>query len=230
MGPINIERLYTISVLNLRNDKSEISQAIYQLFSKRILVKGSTITKDTLLKNDIRNKIFEYISNNPGSHFREIQKTLELSIHQTIWHLEMLEEFGYIRKNRIKNKVAFFNFNINPELYKSIFMLKDTSCLRVLKNILLEPGIDLKALAKNAKIKSEVVEDIVFNLRTLGLIFEEVGKDTIRYFGRMENIEPVLRILKVPEAKINKYKEVGTPSYISNDKIITKGDWGLVTK
>ncbi len=230
IGPINIERLYTISILNLRYDNSEISQAIYQLFSKRILVKGSKITKDTALKNQIRNKIFEYISSNPGSHFREIQRTLDLSIHQTIWHLEMLEEFGFIRKNKISNKITYFNFKINPELFKSIFMLRDVSFLRVLKNILLEPGIDLNTLAKNAKIKAEVVENITFNLQSLDLVFGALEKDTLRYFGKMEKIEPILKILKVPEVKIKKYREIETLKCINNNNIISKGDWGLITK
>lgn len=209
VSPLNVEKLYTISVLNLKYSNVEINQAIYGLFSKKVLFEDSKITKDSVLNNDTRNKIYEYVFNNPGAHLRDIQKNLDLSPHQTAWHLRMLEKFEYIRRKRFKNKITYFDFKINSELDNNILLLRDDKIFRILEYILLEPGINLNILAKKSKLKSQIVQDFLFNLQEIDLIKEVRENNDLIYFAKINEIEPFLRILKVPESKIEKYKKIG---------------------
>lgn len=206
-GPLHVGELYSLSISQLKRPENEISQAIFQLFSKKILIKESKITKDTIFNNDTRRKIFAYISDNPGSHTREIREKLDLTPHQTAWHLKMLEKFGYIRKISIKNKIIYFDSEINPDYEISLFILKDGRNLRILEAILLEPGINISTLAKNVKVRTQVVKGNTDILQKLDLIRELLDENNIKYIGKIKNIEPILRILKVPEEKIKKYEE-----------------------
>ncbi len=208
VGTINIERLYTVSILHLKYPRNEIDQAIYQLFSKKILIKDTKITKDDLLKNDTRRKIFEYIIKTPGTYLREIRNKLNITPHQAAWHLQMLQKFRFIRKTRINKKIAYFEININPEYDKPIFLLRETRNLRILEKILLEPGISLNNLAKRVKIKALAIKYIVFYLQKLNLVYEIIEDNSPKYFGMIENIEPILEILKVPKVTILKYREI----------------------
>ncbi|MFX0139922.1 MAG: winged helix-turn-helix transcriptional regulator, partial [Candidatus Hodarchaeota archaeon] len=161
---MSIEELYNISIRTLKIFKNEIesekkiNEAIYQLIAKKIIIRGTKLTKDSVLQNVKRKNIYRYISKNPGSHQREIRENLNLNPQLAAWHLKMLEKFDFIRKNRIKNKLIYFNSYVDPILDEKIFTLKDSKNFKILENILLDPGITLNELAKKIKISSEKVE------------------------------------------------------------------------
>ena len=208
ISPLNVEKLYTISILNLKYSNLEINQAIYNLFLKKVLFEDSKLTKDSVLNNETRNEIYEYVLNNPGSHLRDIQQSLNLFPHQTGWHLKMLEKFEYLRSKPYKNKITYFQFNTNPELDEFILLLRNKQIFRILEYILLEPGINLNILAKKVKLKSQIVKEIVFNLQELDLIYE-LNDDDLKYYANIIEIEPLLRLLNISESKIKKYKKIG---------------------
>ncbi|MFX0138200.1 MAG: hypothetical protein ACFFDN_31450 [Candidatus Hodarchaeota archaeon] len=206
--PLNIEELFSVSINQLNYSKNEISSGIYNLILKNFLVKGSKISKDSVLKNITRNKIFEYISKNPGPYLREVRKNLNLSPHHTAWHLKILEKFGYIRMKRIKNKVFYLDFNINPKFDKSICILREQRDFKILESILLEPGIILKQLQNKISIKAKKLKNIISYLEELDLIYEIKGDGQVKYFGNIKTVEPILTILKIPESKIKLYKQI----------------------
>ena len=89
---------------------------------------GSTLTKETVLNNYHRARIFATIEQNPGIHFSELTKTLDLSNGQTHWHLTCLKNFDLIRTIKERNYKTFY-----PN-YGMLFENIDTSQLIALKN------------------------------------------------------------------------------------------------
>ncbi|MFX1450502.1 MAG: hypothetical protein ACFFCM_06655 [Promethearchaeota archaeon] len=150
----------------------------------------------------------EYISNNPGSYLRQIRKDLNLTPHLTAWHLKILKKFTYIRTKRIKNKVFYFDFKINPEFDNQICILRERRNFEVLESILLNPGIFVDKIQKLVPLKLLIIKNIVVDLKELNLI-DEIGEGgKVKLLGNMNIIEPILTILKIPEPKIKLYKDI----------------------
>ena len=210
-GPLNIQELYSKAIKELKYSEIEISKAIYQLTLKKVLVKGTKITKDSVLENYVRNRIFKYILKNPGTHLREIRDRLNLLPLQADWHLNMLEKFGYIRKNRIKNKVVFFESKINPDLDNSIFILRNLDNLNIIKKILTEPDIALNILVGKVQLRPRKVKNIILNLLESDLINEIIEDGQVRYRANIENISLVTKIFE--ELRINN-KQRGSNSLV----------------
>ena len=212
-GPLSIEELYNVSIRTLKIFKNEIesekkiNEAIYKLIAKKIIIRGTKLTKDTVLLNEKRQNIYRYISKNPGSHLRDIREKLNLNPQLAAWHLKMLEKFDFIRKNRIKNKNIYFNSYIDSILDEKIFTLKDPKNFKILENILFEPGITLNELAKKVKINYEKVKKIISNLTKFEFVNTENNETSPRYFSNLKIVTPILKILKIPELKIDIYEE-----------------------
>ncbi len=200
--PLDLQELYKKSINELKDSKNDISQAIYQLILRNYIIEGSKITKEIVLENNNRNKIYKYIFKKPGCHLRELRKELNLSPRLIAWHLKMLEKFDFIRKNKITNKMAFFDSKINLEFDKAIFTLKDPKNLKILVLILLEPGINLSDLVDNSGLKLENVRNIIKILLELNLINKKEEYGQTNFFGNLEKITPIQEILKIPELEI----------------------------
>ena len=69
---------------------------------------GSTFTIENILNNHTRAMIFTLISMNPGIHFSEITKSLDLSNGQASWHILLLKRFELIRSVKSKNYLLFY--------------------------------------------------------------------------------------------------------------------------
>ncbi|MFX0139177.1 MAG: hypothetical protein ACFFDN_36380, partial [Candidatus Hodarchaeota archaeon] len=125
-----------------------------------------------------------------------------LSPRLIAWHLKMLEKFDFIRKHKITNKMAFFDSKIKPEFDRAIFTLKEPKNLKILELILLEQGINLGDLVDNSGLKLQNVRNIIKIFIELHLINEKEEHGQIKYFGNVENINPIQKILKIPELEI----------------------------
>ncbi|MFX0134963.1 MAG: winged helix-turn-helix transcriptional regulator [Candidatus Hodarchaeota archaeon] len=117
----------------------------------------------------------------------------------------MLEKFNFIRSKRIKNKIIYFDYEIDPKFDKTLFTLKDPRYFKILENILLEPHITVKDLAKKVRINSEKVKKVILALIELNFVNKKSNDKSTEYYCKLKNIIPILKILKFPESKIVKY-------------------------
>ncbi|NHJ47969.1 MAG: hypothetical protein FK733_09290 [Asgard group archaeon] len=72
-----------------------------------IALVNSIITRENILKNYTRARIFTLIKTNPGVHFNEIAKNLGIGKGQTHWHLTYLERFDLIIR---KKQIILYHF------------------------------------------------------------------------------------------------------------------------
>lgn len=100
---------FKMASININN--RGIQEILKILVNKKLIVEGSKLYRDDLLNNKKRNVIYEFIVKNPGTYFNRIVKTLSLSNHVVIWHLEILLKFEYIKKQNIENHEVYFDVN-----------------------------------------------------------------------------------------------------------------------
>ena len=119
-----------------------------------MIFERSKLTKNQILNNENREKIYTYICENPGIYFYQIAKNLNLSNYILGWHIKMLLKFDYIRSKEIDKHEVFFDINLDDkydELYyfiskeKSRIIIKYIKSLEVL-NILLKKKETKKTL------------------------------------------------------------------------------------
>ncbi|MFX0030874.1 MAG: hypothetical protein ACFE8B_16795 [Candidatus Hermodarchaeota archaeon] len=78
-----------------------IELILKSLLKKKLIVRASKLTHDDILTNEKRKRIFNYIIENPGTHFNRIISELKISNHVLVWHLNILLKFDFIKKEII---------------------------------------------------------------------------------------------------------------------------------
>lgn len=128
---LNMEIIYNRAKKKLKLPRKGLLEIIQFLFNRKILIDGSRHTKNTVLLNIYRKKIFEAIHINNGATFsliREKAFTVQSgSSGQLLWHLKMLLKFGLIKKKKVGKFSLFLPINLDNEIGKLYFYLKDPS-------------------------------------------------------------------------------------------------------
>ncbi|MHA2037027.1 MAG: hypothetical protein ACW98X_11365 [Promethearchaeota archaeon] len=135
--------------INLRG----IEEVLKSLLNKSLLVEGSKLTRNDILKNVKRKKIYDFIEKNPGTYFNRIVKSLEMSNHVVIWHLSMLLKFNYIKTEEIDNHEIYFEFEFNLKTIKFTYYTskeKSRQIIDYLKNN--DIGITKTKISSDLKI------------------------------------------------------------------------------
>lgn len=155
-------------------------QKIQYLLSQNILIEGSKFTKDSVLKNEIRKKIYDIIQKEHSIHFSNIKKKVFIkngknlgSAGQFIWHLNMLLKFNLIKKTKVKNYTLFFPYDFTDEEAILLFFLNDELNTAIFKIL-----IENKVLNKSDiyKILNEGRNKINYRIETL-LEYEIIEKN-----------------------------------------------------
>jgi len=126
---LNVETLYNVAKKSLKIPKKGLLIIIQYLINKKILIEGSKFSKETVLSNGVRNRIYRYIMMNPGVHFSLLRKkTLSEeagSSGQLVWHLEMLLKFNYIKKIKIGHYTVLLPYELDEDHGRIFFILRD---------------------------------------------------------------------------------------------------------
>lgn len=135
------------------------------------MIEGSKFTKETVLNNEIRKKIYEIIKKEHSIHFSNIKKRVFIkdgkslgSAGQFIWHINMLLKFNLIQKTKVKNYTLFFPYDFTIDEAILHFFLKDEL---------------------NAEIFKILIENKVLNKSDINKILNE-GRSKINY--RIESL------------------------------------------
>lgn len=69
---------------------------IWIILTMVIIPLYSRLTKDKILDNDIRKRILQFVHNNPGAHYLEIRRHLQLANGTSAYHLNVLQKEGFL--------------------------------------------------------------------------------------------------------------------------------------
>jgi predicted transcriptional regulator len=99
-----------------------IEKILNSLVKKKLILEGTKLSRSDILENETRKKIYEFIIKNPGAYFNRIVSELEINKAVVVWHIEMLEKFAFIKKEKIENHEIFFEVNFNVKNKKFRFL------------------------------------------------------------------------------------------------------------
>ena len=148
-----------------------ILKIIKFLLNKKILIEGSRLSKKSCIKNQYRQRIYNYIKNNIGSNFTFIRENVLLddgvnigSPGQFAWHLEILLKFNYIKKIKFKKYTIFVPIDVDERKAIFYFLLREKN-----KNAIINLLSKHDTLKKSDiyKILNEPRENIYYHINSL---------------------------------------------------------------
>ena len=200
---LTIEELYNLAKKRLKIPKNGLLFIIQFLVNKKILIEGSKLTRNTVLSNNIRKRIYRYIVKNPGVHFSTLRKkTLSQemgSSGQLVWHIEMLAKFNYIKKVKVGNFSVLLPYELDEGVGVILFILRDRINKKILQ-LLVERECILKS--EIYKIIEEKREDVYYrinNLLNFGLLItnQDLDKEICLNSEKKEIIVEILSTTKM---------------------------------
>ena len=165
--PISIASfVFVVSVISRQEYFSKLKNKI-QYYSKG----AHRLSMEEVLENENRRKIIGLILENPGIHFRELKRNLNISSGNLTWHIEILHKYNVIKKQILQKYVAYFPYyDKNPLSNIDLNLQKSKLTLKTLKKIKENPGICNTEIAKIFKVSKNVIGYHVKKLIDLGLI------------------------------------------------------------
>ena len=146
-------------------------------------MEGSKYTKDTVLNNRFRRKLYDFIKENLGTHFSLIKSQVDFSKEgknvspgRLIWHLEMLLKFNLIKKVKLKNYTLFLPTEVSDDEGVVHFILRDEINYKILSKLLESIMIKAADIYKEIEEKRELVYYRVKNLIEFEiLLYEDIS-------------------------------------------------------
>ena len=144
------------------------------------------LSLEDVLENENRNKIIDLILKEPGIHFNELLRKIEIAAGNLVWHLDILETYKVVGKKRIGNFIAYFPYyQKNPISNLDLKLRKSKLTLGILEMIEKEPGLWNSIITKHFKVDHKTIQYHINKLKDLNLIH-------FRSEGRKKKIYPNL--------------------------------------
>ena len=148
-----------ITVFNTEHARWSAWSAMMPLYSK--LKEGDVLT------NENREKVYNYVQNNPGDHFRSILYNLEMTNGTLSHHLHTLEKREMIKSER---DGPFKRFYPRGRSFSSEVLEVNGVQGKILNLVAINPGITQKQIAKKFDLSPPTVNYHVKSLINAGLI------------------------------------------------------------
>jgi predicted transcriptional regulator len=130
------------------------------------------------LQHERRVKIFDYVNENPGEHFRAIQKALDLEVGVLAHHINKLEREEFIKSRQDGQYRRFYPMDAKIDVKLILSQLQE----RILKFVKTNPGQSGAAIANNLGVDPKLVNYHVKVLQKAGFIYvEEKGRESLCY-------------------------------------------------
>jgi len=160
-----------------------IEEILRNLVKKKIIVEGSKLSIDEILKNQKRKMIYDFILKNPAAYFYKLVKELKISNHVVVWHLNMLLKFNFIKKEKFENHNIYFDSNFDVKDSKFIYITskeKSKKIIEYLKNY--DFGISKSQLSKELKIHPNTISKYLKLFEQFNIIIKKKVSKRIIYF------------------------------------------------
>ena len=117
------------------------------------------LTIEQVLENENRDKIISLILEQPGVHFNEILREIDISAGTLVWHLDILETFKVIQKQRIGQYLVYYPFKVkNPISKLDLKLRKSRTTLEILQLINDNPGMYQNQIAHRMDLNHKTVK------------------------------------------------------------------------
>jgi predicted transcriptional regulator len=146
------------------------------------------------LELDTRKRIYDYILDIPGAHFRDIHRKLGISTGVVEYHLKYLQDKGMVTaRAEGRYKRYYIEGTIGSEDKTLMAILRQEIPRRILTHVLLNPGTTHKQLQELFKISASTLSFHLSKLTRGGILQQHrVGRQN-EYF--VENEDEIARAL-----------------------------------
>ncbi|WP_393972093.1 winged helix-turn-helix transcriptional regulator [Oxyplasma meridianum] len=142
-----------------------------------------------------RDKILQIISQNPGIHFREIQRMSGMAVGQAEYHLYQLEKSDkVIIKEDGNNRRYFLPDQGSLQDRKIIFYLRSSIPSRIIQSIIRSGEIDSSKILRGRKAKLEKIKKAIESMEKDGIISRKVVNGTDHIF--LTDRDHVIKVIK----------------------------------
>ncbi|MGA1848626.1 MAG: VWA domain-containing protein [Thermoplasmatota archaeon] len=146
-----------------------------------IIFAYTRIRREDLLNQENRKRIYEFITDNPGEHFRALQRAVDLEVGVLSHHLNVLEKEQLIVSEQDGNNRRFWAAGVKHD-HDKVHLSRIQE--NILKQIDRDPGITQAQIAKKIGVSRKVVFYHVKFLRNAGIVREEKEKRKTHYYSK----------------------------------------------
>lgn len=148
-----------------------------------MIFERSKLTKNQILNNDNREKIYTYICENPGLYFYQIAKTLNLGNYILGWHIKMLLKFNYIRSKEIDKHEVFFDINLEDNFDELYYFISKEKSQIIISFLIKNPeGTTKTRISRELKIHPKTTSKYINSLEVLNLLLKKKESKKTLYF------------------------------------------------
>ncbi|MGC8692061.1 MAG: winged helix-turn-helix transcriptional regulator [Thermoplasmata archaeon] len=136
-----------------------------------------------VLNLESRRRIYETIEKNPGIHFRELLKILNMNTGELQYHLNVLIKNNLISEKEIDNLKVYFPIKMPNQMMKTVLSyLRNSITKRIIINIAMNPGITLIGLYSMMNTSKKTLINNLTKLKERKIIREICEEKECRYY------------------------------------------------
>ncbi|MBD3185586.1 winged helix-turn-helix transcriptional regulator [Candidatus Bathyarchaeota archaeon] len=154
---------------------------------------------EQVLEHEIRKEIIGLVFANPGIHLNELMRKLELTTGELGWHLDVLEHYKIIKKEKIGRYMSYFprlHIKRTFPLYKEATMVtKNEKRLKILQKIRENGKMYQSELSRELQVEKRSIRYHANRLEKDGWI-RFVERDGKKYHELTENGRDLLETIK----------------------------------
>ena len=138
----------------------------------------SKLKRHRLLEHQRREMIVNYVKENPGEHFRAIQKALQLEVGVVAHHINKLEREEFIKSRQDGQYRRFYPMDAKIDVKLILSQVQEN----ILNWIKRNPGIAGSTIATQIGVDRKVVTYHINVLQNAGFIYtEKMGREKVCY-------------------------------------------------
>ena len=147
-----------------------------------------------VLELDTRKRIYQYILDTPGAHFRDIHRKLEISTGVVEYHLKYLQDRGMITaRSEGRYKRYYVEGQIGSDDKDLMALLRQDIPRKIIAHVLLNPGTTHKELKGMFTISASTFSFHISKLTRSEILIQERSGRQKEY--RVRNEDEVARAL-----------------------------------
>lgn len=148
-------------------------------------MEGSRLIHSDILKNPKRRIIYEYICANPGVYHYLIMKTLNMPNHITIWHLDALSKFGFIKSHEIDRHLIYYDQTKSADQAVLNYLKRNEKSQKIMEYIQSHSGCSKFQIVNDLKMHPNTVRKYIDELMKTGMI---IRKNTNKLHINISNL------------------------------------------
>ena len=157
------------------------------LVKQNHIIDGSCLTRDSVLLNENRKVIYNYISRNPGKYYYKIVKKTKFHNSVVEWHLDVLLKFNFIKKINIEDQEVYFKAEIDQEFDKTVYFIKRERIEKIIRYFLFDNnGITKTRISKELNMHYMTIDKYFQKLERLSILKKKKLSNKTIFFLNMD--------------------------------------------